>query len=500
MFSVQFGKPQVSSTGGNISSNVTLSPEAEQFISSLKENPAVEAVYNDGLVSIQAQTLPNDQNRVDADLSATRSGDGSGNVDADIAIIDTGVQQDHPDLNVFNCVSFVGNPTPNVPLGTCSDGQGHGTHVAGTAAAKDNDIGVVGKAPGARIWAIKVLGDDGFGSFSDILEGVNYVAAHANEIDVVNMSLGGTGTYPPLEAALTDLVNTKGVVVVVAAGNNHQDANNFTPARTPAVISVSAEADSDGKCGGTGAATFAGPDDSFATFSNYGLGVDMAAPGVDVYSTYKNSGYATMSGTSMASPNVAGAAALYKSLHPTASPIDVETYLKNVGTKAPASGDPLVPCDGRGKGYFTFTQDLDAAREPLLYMAQAQVCPPGPLTGQWKNDDGGRYYIRQCEKTVWWAGLSNDGDGTLFTNVFKGTITSLVRPPLLSNSTPVTPPPVIHPPLPIPVRNIVGQWCDVPRGTIMNCGLLTLKIISDNTLRKVSFTGGFGGSIWTRIP
>ena len=142
-----------STTGSNISS--ILSAEDQQVLESIKNNPAVEKVYNDAIVTIQAQVLPNDVNRVDADMSPARSGDGVGSVDADIGILDTGVQVDHPDLNVFKCVSFVGNPTSGTPLPTCGDGHGHGTHVAGTAAAKDNNVGVVGKAPGARIWAIK---------------------------------------------------------------------------------------------------------------------------------------------------------------------------------------------------------------------------------------------------------------------------------------------------------------------------------------------------------
>ena len=211
MFNVKFEEPE----GVAGAADVNLSSSAQQFLEELKANPAVEAVFNDAFVSIDQQVLPKDQDRVDADLSSTKSGDGEGNVDADIAILDTGVQFDHPDLNVFQCLSFVNNPTANTPLNTCSDGNGHGTHVAGTAAALDNNIGIVGKAPGARIWAIKVLGDNGKGSFSDILEGLNFVISHSNEIDVVNMSLGGQGTAPPVEKTITDLVNKNGVVVVV---------------------------------------------------------------------------------------------------------------------------------------------------------------------------------------------------------------------------------------------------------------------------------------------
>lgn len=374
---IQFGEEQPVDTLA--ASNITITPEQQQLIETLRNNPAVEEVYNDAIVSIQAQVLPNDVNRVDADMSLARSGDGFGSVNADIGILDTGVQFDHPDLNVFKCVSFVLNPIPGVPLSTCSDGHGHGTHVAGTAAAKDNDIGVVGKAPGARIWAIKVLSDSGSGTFSDILEGLNYVAKNAGQIDVINLSLGGIGSFPPAEDAITKLVKKKGVTVVLAAGNSNMNTLGFTPAKTIAAITVSAMTDTDGKCGGVGiphartipippGAVSYGNDDSFASFSNHGSVVDMAAPGVDVFSTYKGSGYAKMSGTSMAAPNVAGAAALYKSINPTASPDEVETFLAEEATQ-PAY--PLVGnhvCNSDGKGYFDNTNDDDNEREPLLYM------------------------------------------------------------------------------------------------------------------------------------
>ena len=156
--------------------DVSLPPEAQQFVDALKANPAVESVVNDAIVKAEQQVLPNDQNRVDADLSSAKSGDGNGTVDADIAVLDTGVQFDHPGmLNVFKCVSFVNNTKPNVPLNSCADGNSHERHAGGTAAALDNNIGIVCKAPWARIWAVKVLGDNGRGTFSDILEGLNFV-------------------------------------------------------------------------------------------------------------------------------------------------------------------------------------------------------------------------------------------------------------------------------------------------------------------------------------
>jgi subtilisin len=126
------------------------------------------------------------------------------------------------------------------------------------------------------------------------------------------------------------------------------------------VIAVSAITDSDGKCGGLGPSTSYGRDDSFASFSNYGSAVDIAAPGVNILSTYKGSSYAYMSGTSMAAPHVAGAAALYKAtVNPSASPSSVKSALLNQGSKI------STVCDGNGHGYFT--ADPDIYHEPLLY-------------------------------------------------------------------------------------------------------------------------------------
>ncbi len=325
--------------------------KSEKDLDKLKQDPNVRYIEQDQKIYSLAQTLPKGINRIDGDLSFTKSGDGIGSVNADIAILDTGIYN-HADLNVYVKKDFVyGFFT--------SDSNGHGTHVAGIAAAKDNGDGVVGVAPGARLWNLKVLGSDGSGSLSTLISGIDYVTSHASEIEVVNLSLGCECTSNALNDAITRAVNA-GVTFVVAAGNSGKDAKTFSPANHPKVIAVSAIVDTDGKCGAVGSSTNYGQDDSFASFSNYGSTVDIAAPGVGIYSTYKSGGYATLSGTSMAAPHVTGAAALYLSKHPGASPSEVANALMNQGSSIG------TVCDGQGFGYFT--GDKDSYPESLLYV------------------------------------------------------------------------------------------------------------------------------------
>jgi len=235
-----------------------------------------------------------------------------GSVNVNVAVIDTGIDASHPDLNVIDGVNFAKGKS-------WSDGNGHGTHVSGTIAAKNNDIGVVGVAPGANLYAVKVLDNRGSGFMSDVIAGVNWVASNAGTIDVANMSLGGS-TSSTLNAAVENAVS-KGVVFVVAAGNDRADACSQSPASAPNAITVSALDDRDGISN----------NDPFASFSNYGSCVDMIAPGVYILSTWKGGGYNTISGTSMASPHVAGAAALYLASNPGSSPADVISTLQEAG-------------------------------------------------------------------------------------------------------------------------------------------------------------------------
>ena len=276
----------------------------EDQLSQLREDPRVIAIEPDRVVVAFTQNIPTGIDRIDADLNPLANIDGvDERVDVDIAILDTGIDANHPDLNVVEFVNFIGGSSDD-------DRQGHGSHVAGISAALDNDEGVVGVAPGARLWAVKVLGDNGQGSTSSIISGIDYVTQHADKIEVVNMSLGGEFSSDILDQAISNSVSS-GVIYIVAAGNDGRDAASFSPASHPEVVTVSAVADSDGIPGALGSSTSAGSDDSFATFSNFGEVVDIAAPGVDIQSTFRDGGYTKLSGTSMSSPHVAGVVALY---------------------------------------------------------------------------------------------------------------------------------------------------------------------------------------------
>jgi subtilisin family serine protease len=237
----------------------------------------------------------------------TRVGGGTSSSSVTAWIIDTGIDLDHPDLNV-DASRSVTMFTNGKDGESADDLNGHGSHVAGTVGAIDNSIGVVGVAPGISLVAVKVLDRRGSGSYSGVIAGVNHVAANAANGDVANMSLGG-----PASQALDDAVvaaAASGIKFALAAGNESDDAGSHSPARAnhSNIYTVSSFAEGD----------------VWSSFSNYGNPpVDVAAPGSYILSTYKNGGTSTLSGTSMAAPHVCGLLAL-----------------GNLGSDGVVSGDP----------------------------------------------------------------------------------------------------------------------------------------------------------------
>ena len=276
-------------------------------------DPRVAFVEPDQLVTLEAQSTPTGISRSGATSNPDLDIDGIDDVqvDVDVAVLDTGVDLQHPDLRVVAGVDCLG-------VGLCrlggDDDQFHGTHVAGTIGARDNGVGVVGIAPGARIWAVKVFDATGTATLSAILRGLDYVFANAASIDVVNMSFTTPGFSQSMYNAVQSAVGL-GVAFSAAAGNDGiilSGFNRISPASFDNVLTVSAIADFDGVRGGLGAPTcLTDQDDTFAAFSNSGQ-VDIAAPGACITSTMpvERGSYGVLSGSSMATPHVAGALAL----------------------------------------------------------------------------------------------------------------------------------------------------------------------------------------------
>ena len=218
-----------------------------------------------------------------------------------VAILDTGADAGHRDLRISGGISFV----PGVA--SWADDEGHGTHVAGIVGAVDNGSGVIGVAPDANIFAVKVLGGGKPSSIIVILNGLLWAAR--NNMHVVNLSLGKPAKcHDPKKYSLSydrvgKLLRRKGIVSIVAAGNHGAKTNSFVtdPGRSPSFMAVAA-VDSERKR---------------APFSSFGPQVEIAAPGVKIWSTYPQNSYRQLSGTSMAAPFVAGAAALIKSRYPS---------------------------------------------------------------------------------------------------------------------------------------------------------------------------------------
>jgi subtilisin len=316
-------------------------------VNALRHDPAVSAVVPDERIEVEAQSYPTGINRIGARLSAAAKIDGvDDRVDADVAILDTGIAR-VPDLNVVG-----GYDCSTSNHARWRDVYGHGTHVAGTVGAIDNGSGVVGVAPGVRLWAVKVIDDTGSGMLSWYACGIDWVFAQRDPLDhtkplieAVNMSItkwghddGHCGTLNNdfLHAAICRLVRS-GVTVVAAAANDSGNASLRVPGSYDEVITVSALADTDGKPGGLGGHrcySWGGydTDDTFADFSNYGSDVDLIAPGKCIWSTVPGGTYRYMSGTSMAAPHVTGAVALVKSTRPYFTPAEVKEALKYLGT------------------------------------------------------------------------------------------------------------------------------------------------------------------------
>ena len=341
---------------------------SDAAVRALARRSEIAYVEQDQVYTAFQQAVPTGIRRCDADAVPGLITGGELAVDVDVAVIDTGLDATHPDLNVQpQGVRFYATRKTMKTDANWQDDYGHGTHVGGIIGARDNGVGVVGVAPGARLWAVKVLDSSGGGTASTVIAGIDWVVQRASTFEVANLSLGGS-----FSQAINDAVKAgtqAGIVFVVAAGNSAWDAANYSPASEPTALTVSALDDNDGLPGGLGGLTPWGEyDDTLAQFSNYGELVDVCAPGVEIYSTYPVSmgSYATMSGTSMAAPHVAGAAALYIARHGLEKTGEgVEAVCTAVRDSGWAYGHYASFCD-----LLYYPRLLDPFQEPLLNVAK----------------------------------------------------------------------------------------------------------------------------------
>lgn len=319
----------------------------ESALAALSRNPQVEFIEQAHEVKAYDEAYPSGVDRIDADLAhmAVSPALGAG---ARVAIVDTGIDFTHEDL--AGQVDVVLSSTFITRGKTTEDGfddGGHGTHVAGTVAAiLDATKGVVGVAPSASLVSLKVLSKSGTGSSSTIIAALEFITSHNNAaasyadmIHVANFSLGGSGT--DIDSAYRrayEAAVASGCFIVVAAGNETDDAANHVPAAYDTVFTVSATNPLTG---------------AFAGFSNFGPDIDIAAPGVNILSTLLGGGYGNNSGTSMASPHVAGAAALYVGQHLTT--LTKDTAIAEIRNALILSGEVT-----------TMAGDKDGIPEPLV--------------------------------------------------------------------------------------------------------------------------------------
>jgi subtilisin family serine protease len=265
-------------------------------------------------------------------------------VDADVAVLDSGIRTDQPDLNV------VGGVNCSLDPGGFDDQDGHGTAIAGAIGALDNSYGVVGAAPGVRLWSVKVLDRNSFGELSNVVCGADWVTAHADTIDVAALGFDDLGaddgncgyTNGDLFHQAVCRMVAAGVTVVVAAGNTAQDVSGWIPGAYPEVIAVSWYSDLDGLPGALSSKrcdNFSS-DDTLDPDSNFGAGIDIAGPGDCIRTTGLKGSYVTYSSNSLSSGYVAAAGALYLTNHHGASPAAVKNALLRLAEPGPLTGDP----------------------------------------------------------------------------------------------------------------------------------------------------------------
>lgn len=298
----------------------------DEKVADLENNPNVSYVEKDIPVHAYQQEIPYGIDNVQAPLAHQNGDTGEG---VKLGVIDTGIDASHEDLNVVGGYSVF---TSGIDADPYNDGSGHGTHVAGTAAALDNNVGVVGVAPDADLYAVKVLNSSGSGSSSGVAQGVEW--AIQNGMDVINMSLGSSTHSQAIQDVVNAAYYEHDMLVVAAAGNEGNASGTGDTVGYPAQYdSAFAVAATD-------------KNDQRASFSYTGPAVDISAPGANILSTVPGNSYDSLNGTSMASPHVAGAGAVIRASFPSASAEEVrslmQTSSKHIGSDTYWYGSGLL--------------------------------------------------------------------------------------------------------------------------------------------------------------
>lgn len=359
----------------------------------ISQDPRVKYVIEDGVATLSATQYNPPSWGLDRIDQQFRPLNGTYNYTLNGAgvrayVIDSGILPSHAEFGgrAAAVADFIGDGRNGI------DCHGHGTHVAGTIAGAN-----VGVAKAARVLALRVFGCTNSGDLADVVAAVDWVRANGVRPAVVNMSLGG-GANQAVDDAVRNLV-ASGFTVVVAAGNSGADANGFSPARTREAITVGSTDLNDGR----------------SSYSNYGTAVDLFAPGRDINSAWFNGGYNTISGTSMASPHVAGAAALYLQLDPGAVPATVQNIIVSAATRGvvgnPGPGSPNA---------LLFSGIYNSCG--ALYAGQ------GLFRGQWMRSCNGTTILSfqtdgnvvlykntgQGFQALWWTGTVGRADASYF--------------------------------------------------------------------------------------
>lgn len=345
-------------------------------VEQLRHDSRVLAVEPDGEIVPCAQTVPTGILRLGiANFPVAHINGMDDRINVDVAVMDTGIQTNHPDLNVVQWVDCTGDGNDG------NDWNGHGTHVAGTIGALDNDFGVVGVAPGTRLWSVQVIGPTNH-TWTAFIAGCDFISGHADKISVVNASLTGhpdaAGPYTAIHQAVSNLVS-QGIVFVVASGNNANDiggpdhiygtADDILPAALSEVMAVSAMNPTN---------------DLMVDFSNFsrfsklpdfvnspGAGIDLAAPGVNIFSTWTNSSYAFEDGTSMSAAHAAGLVALYIAANGRGRSLQ-DTF---------AIRQAIIDHSQPQSQWLVTDSDPDGNMEPLAFPSEVWV-PAPTITGE----------------------------------------------------------------------------------------------------------------------